>query len=167
MTKLVLGMLLGSSAVLAGAVIYAGLSKAAPFVPPVNTDMACPAIVNGWPDMLGSPDGTSITCFPAPTTPSPVYGTRVQTDGTGLYTWSFPAGCKNASNIPYFNAIAEGPTPQGGVTVNPQIEGVPTATGVSFRVTRTTATVVALLGLTILSVNTPGATYLDLTCSAQ
>jgi hypothetical protein len=95
------------------------------------------------------------------------FGARVQTDATGVYTWTFPAGCQHSSNIPYFNAVAEGPTPQGGVTVNPQVEGVPTATTVSFRVTKVTATTVALLGLTILSVPGNSATFLDLTCAPQ
>lgn len=94
-------------------------------------------------------------------------GIRVQTDATGLYVWTFPAACLNAGNIPYFNGIPEGPTPQAGVAVNVQVEGVPTATVVSFRVTRVTATTVALLGLTILSVNTPAATFLDLTCAPK
>lgn len=95
------------------------------------------------------------------------FGARVQTDATGLYTWTFPTGCQRSSNIPYFNAIAEGPTPQAGVTINPQVEGVPTATTVSFRVTKVTATTVALLGLTILAVPGNSATFLDLTCAPQ
>lgn len=95
------------------------------------------------------------------------FGFRGQTDATGLYVWTFPSGCQHAGNIPFFSAIAEGPTPQGGVTVNPQVEGIPTATTVSFRVTRVSATTVALLGLTILSVATSAATYLDLSCSPQ
>lgn len=95
------------------------------------------------------------------------FGARAQTDTTGLYVWTFPTGCKNAGNIPYFSAVAEGPSPQSGVTVNPQVEGVPTATTVSFRVTRVTATTVSLIGLTILSVTAASATFLDLTCAPQ
>lgn len=166
MTKLVLGMLLGSSAVLAGAMIYAGLGKAAPFVPPVNTDMACPAIVGGWPDMLGSPDGTSITCFPAPVA---LYSTSVNTDTSGFYTWTFPAGC-NTGNVPKVWAIAQGPNPQAGTNINVQIEGAPSTSAASFRVTKTTSTVVALLGLTISVAATGtgiGATTIEIFCQPQ
>lgn len=160
-------------------VILWATGHANPLVPAVGTDMACPAIVGGIPDVVGSADGNSMTCFVAPTsvgptgpqgpagTPALNYGARAQTDATGLYVWTFPAGCLHSGNIPYFNAIAEGPTPQGGTTVNPQIEGVPTATTVSFRVTRVSATTVALIGLTILSVNNPVATYLDMSCAPQ
>lgn len=171
--------------------------RANPLVPAVGTDMGCPTIIGGVPDVIGTTDTASLTCFQAPTSMGPQgpagatgstgatgsqgatgatgaagtnaqnYGARAQTDATGLYVWSFPAGCQHSGNIPYFNAIAEGPTPQGGVTVNPQVEGVPTATSVSFRVTKVTATTVALLGLTILSVPGNSVTYLDLTCAPQ
>lgn len=164
--RLSVGIALGATGVLIAICAYALLAHANPAVPAVGTDMNCPTIVNGWPDVVGSPDGNIMTCFSAPIGQQ-VFGTRVQTDATGLYTWTFPAGCQHVGNIPYFNAVAEGPTPQGGVTVNPQVEGVPTATAVSFRVTRVSATTVALLGLTILSVNTPTATYLDLSCAPQ
>lgn len=144
------------------AVIY--IAKATPTVPPVGTDMLC----NGpFPEYIGTPDGAALGCWPLPAITAQVFGTRVQTDATGLYVWTFPAGCLNNSNIPYFSAVAEGPTPQGGTTVNPQVEGVPTATTVSFRVTKVSAVVVALIGLTVLSVPAQSATYLDLTCSPK
>lgn len=47
-------------------------SDALPAVPAVNTDMACPTIVDGWPDMIGSTDASSLTCFAAPVSSSPL-----------------------------------------------------------------------------------------------
>lgn len=164
--KLSVGIALGATGVLIALVAYSLFAHAAPAVPAVGTDMNCPAPVNSWPDVVGSQDGTTMTCFPTPIG-TQVYGARVTTDGTGLYAWTFPAGCLHSGNIPFFTAVAEGPTPQGGVTINPQVEGVPTATTVSFRVTKVSATTVALLGLTILSVNSPSASVLDLECAPQ
>lgn len=161
--KVSIGAGLGACGVLVALLVYVVLAHANPMVPAVNTDMNCPAIVGSVPDVIGSSDGNAMTCFPITTT----YGLRVLTDATGLYVWTFPAGCQHSGNIPYFNAIAEGPTPQAGITINPQVEGAPTATTASFRVTKVTATTVALLGLTILSVNTPAAAFLDLTCAPQ
>lgn len=127
--------------------------------PTGNTGSTGPTGSNGAAGATGptGPNGANAVNF----------GLRVQTDSSGLYVWTFPAGCQHSGNIPYFNAIAEGPTPQAGTTVNPQVEGVPTATTVSFRVTRVSATTVALIGLTILSVQAASATYLDLTCAPQ
>lgn len=192
--KLSVGIALGATGVLFAIIIYAIIAHANPMVPAVNTDMNCPAISDGIPDVIGSSDGIAMTCFTAPTSMGPQgptgatgsqgstgatgatgsagsnaqnYGARVATDSSGLYVWTFPSGCQHSGNIPYFNAIAEGPTPQGGVTVNPQVEGTPTATTVSFRATKLTATTVALIGLTILSVPGNSVTELDLTCAPQ
>lgn len=48
--------------------------------------------------------------------------------------------------------------------VNAQIDGVTTSTGFRMRITRTAQSVVALLGLTILSVPTQVATYANYIC---
>lgn len=166
MNKLALGIVLGATAVLAGAVIYAGLGKASPFVPPVNTDMNCPTIVGSWPDMVGSADGTTMTCFAAPVS---LYSAAVTTDTSGLYTWTFPDGC-NTGTVPKVWAIAQGPSPQAATNINVQIEGAPSTSTASFRVTKTTSTVVALLGLTISVAATGtgiGATTIEIFCQPQ
>lgn len=48
--------------------------------------------------------------------------------------------------------------------VNAQLDGTPTTTGMTIRITRTAQSVVALLGLTILSVPTQVATYAHYIC---
>jgi len=70
---------------------------------------------------------------------------------TGLYTWTFPVAFANGV-VPICNAIAICPS---GTTdlINVQQEGDATATQVTFRITRYQQSVVALLSLTILSVN--------------
>lgn len=91
---------------------------------------------------------------------------QVVTDTTGFYAWTYPA--------PYGGGItpqcwgqAIGPSPAAGVLVNVQTEGTPTNLVASFRVNKTNAAVVALLGLTILSVPTSvGATTLTVFCKA-
>ncbi len=90
---------------------------------------------------------------------------RVATASTGLYTWTYPTPFANGV-VPIIECCAEGPDPQGGVTVNAQLEGVPTNTSCKIRVTRTASTVVALIGLTILSVSTSVATVVHLTARA-
>lgn len=95
---------------------------------------------------------------------------RATTDTSGLYAWTYPASCLNAGHIPYITAVAEGPNPQAGSNVNVQLEGAPSASMASFRVTKTANTTVALLGLTITVAVTGasiGATTLDLGCSPQ
>jgi hypothetical protein len=81
---------------------------------------------------------------------------------TGLYTWTF-ATAFGAGVVPVCNAIAVCPS---GTTdlVNVQQEGDATATSVTFRVTRYQQSVVSLIGLTILSVNSalPGGIKLAL-----
>lgn len=94
----------------------------------------------------------------------------VNTDNTGLYVYTFPAACKDGSNIPIFNAVPQGPNPQAGVSVNVQAEGVPTSTSVSFRVTKNTATTVALIGLTVAVTAAGtgvGVTGLNISCIKQ
>lgn len=82
---------------------------------------------------------------------------RMTSAADGLITWTFNPPFTNGVT-PIISAIAETTT---GVTdvINVQIEGVPTATSATLRVTRTNRSTVALLGLTILSLPTqPGAT---------
>lgn len=112
-------------------------------------------------------DGTTLVCGPYA---GASYGARIVTDTSGLAVWTFPASCQHGGNIPLITAIAEGPSPQANSNVNVQIEGAPSATQVSFRVTKTTSTVVALLGLTItvsVTGTSIGATSLDATCVPQ
>lgn len=87
--------------------------------------------------------------------------TRVQTAADGTYTWVYPTPFATG-NIPKIFVVAEGGV---GVTdvINAQTDGPPTATQCKIRVTRTQASVVALLGLTILSVPaTVGATWVSI-----
>lgn len=90
---------------------------------------------------------------------------RVTTASTGLYTWTYPVAY-GTGVIPVIECCAEGPDPQSGVTVNAQVEGTPTNTSCKIRVTRTASTVVALIGLTILSISTSTATEVHLTARA-
>jgi hypothetical protein len=70
---------------------------------------------------------------------------------TGLYTWTFPTAF-GSGVVPICNAIAICPS---GTTdlINVQQEGDATNTQVTFRVTRYQQSVVALISLTVLSVN--------------
>lgn len=82
-------------------------------------------------------------------------------DGTLTYTYetAFASGV-----VPRCTAIAETGV---GVTdvVNVQIEGTPTNTAAVFRVNRTQRSVVALIGLTVLSIPASvGATWVHITC---
>lgn len=69
-------------------------------------------------------------------------------DGTLTWTYSVPF---DVGVVPQIQAIVETAT---GVTdvLNAQIEGTPTATSCQIRVTRTQRSVVALIGLTVLSI---------------
>lgn len=82
---------------------------------------------------------------------------RMTSAADGLITWTFNPPFTNGVT-PIISAIAETAT---GVTdvINVQIEGTPTATAATLRVTRTNRSTVALIGLTILSLpSQPGAT---------
>lgn len=67
------------------------------------------------------------------------------------------------SGVPICVANAEATAGDTNV-VNAQIDGTPTASGMTIRITRTAQSVVALLGLTILSVPTQIATYAHYIC---
>lgn len=91
---------------------------------------------------------------------------RATTDATGLYVWTYPNAYAGGV-VPVVEAIAEGPNPQAGVQVNVQLEGAPTNTSARFRVTKSNQSVVALLGLTILSIPASvGATVIHVTARA-
>lgn len=83
---------------------------------------------------------------------------RVQTAADGTITWTYSTPFPNGT-VPIVVAVAE---VAAGVTdvVNVQVVDTPTATSCKMIVNRTNRSVVALLGLTILSVpTTPGATW--------
>lgn len=96
--------------------------------------------------------------------PSTLRKARLQTATNGTLTWVFDVPFPNGT-IPRINAIAE--TGVGNTdVVNVQVEGTPTATQAVLRVTRTNQTVVALLGLTILSIPASvGATWVHLSAA--
>lgn len=82
---------------------------------------------------------------------------RITSAADGSLTWTFNPPFTNGVT-PIISAIAE---TVSGVTdvINVQVEGTPTATSASLRVTRTNRSTVALIGLTILSLpSSPGAT---------
>lgn len=82
---------------------------------------------------------------------------RMTSAADGSVVWTFNPPFTNGVT-PIISAIAETGV---GVTdvINVQIEGTPTSTSASLRVTRTNRSTVALLGLTILSLpSSPGAT---------
>ena len=85
---------------------------------------------------------------PAGANATQIQSIRATTDAAGLYTWTYstPYG---VGVIPHIYALAQGPDPVAGVLVNAQVEGIPTNTSCKIRVTKTNASVVALLGLTI------------------
>jgi hypothetical protein len=92
------------------------------------------------------------------THPSKLRRARAQTAANGIYTWTFDPPF-DVGVVPRVYAVAE--TAQGVTDViNAQIEGTPTNTAATIRVTRTQQSVVALLGLTILSIPAqPGQTW--------
>lgn len=75
---------------------------------------------------------------------------RVQTAADGTYTFAYPIAYP-AGYVPRLSALVEAPSGSTDV-INIQVDGVPTNTQAKFRVTRTQQSVVALLGLTILSI---------------
>lgn len=82
---------------------------------------------------------------------------RMTSAADGSLTWTFNPPFTNGVT-PLVAAIAETSV---GVTdvINVQIEGTPTSTSATLRVTRANRSVASLLGLTILSIPTqPGAT---------
>lgn len=83
---------------------------------------------------------------------------RANSDASGLLVWTFDPPF-TPGTTPRVVAIAETSGPAVTDVVNVQIEGLPTSTSCNLRVNRTARSVVALLGLTILSVpSSPGVT---------
>jgi hypothetical protein len=84
------------------------------------------------------------------THPSKLRRAKIVTAADGTVTWTFSPPF-DVGVVPCVLAIAETAT---GVTdvVNVQLEGVPTNTQAVLRVNRTQRSVVALIGLTVLSV---------------
>lgn len=68
----------------------------------------------------------------------------------GTVTWTYPVAY-GAGVVPVVTGLAVGTAGSTDV-INVQLDGNPTNTAAKFRVTRTALSVVALLGLTILSV---------------
>jgi hypothetical protein len=97
---------------------------------------------------------------------------RLSTAADGSLTWVFTNEAGDpapfaAGVTPMIMAIAE---TADGVTdvVNVQVEGVPTNTQAKIRVTRTARSVVALIGLTVLSIpGNPGVTTVHLWATAN
>lgn len=86
----------------------------------------------------------------------------VTTASDGTYTWVYPSAY-GAGVVPVVTSVAQATAGSTDV-INVQLDGAPTNTQAKFRVTRTQQSVVALLGLTILSVpSSPGATQLHVT----
>ena len=87
---------------------------------------------------------------------------RVLVPISGVYDVTFATSFTNGV-APLCAVVAEATAGDTNV-VNAQIDGPTTATGMRVRVTRTQQSVVALLGLTILSVPTQIATYVHYIC---
>lgn len=86
---------------------------------------------------------------------------RVTTATDGTFTWTFP-NAFGVGTVPKIALVAEATAGSTDV-INAQVDGTPTNTQVKVRVTRTQISVVALLGLSILSVPaSPGATVVDI-----
>lgn len=89
---------------------------------------------------------------------------RQQCAVDGTLTWTFDTPFPPGT-VPRINAIAE---TGAGVTdvVNVQVEGTPTNTQAVLRVTRTQRSVVALIGLTVLSIPASvGATWVHMSAA--
>lgn len=86
---------------------------------------------------------------------------RDVTAADGSYTWTY-ATPFDVGVVPIILGVAE--TTVGNTDIiNLQVEGTPTATSCKVRVTRTNRSVVALIGLTVLSLPaSPGATPIHL-----
>lgn len=97
-------------------------------------------------------------------TPAISRAVRATTNASGVYTWTYATPFAPGV-VPVIQAMAEGPNPAGTTVVNCQLVGTPTNTQCTIQVTRTAATVVALLGLTILSVGASVATVVHITAS--
>ncbi len=75
---------------------------------------------------------------------------KLTTNAAGAVTWTYPIAF-GAGVVPIIEAVVQA---ANGVTdvINVQLDGAPTNTSVTLRVTRTQLSLVALIGLTILSI---------------
>lgn len=91
---------------------------------------------------------------------------RMQTNAAGLVTWTYPVAYAGGI-VPVVIPIGEGPSPWANVIVNVQLEGAQTNTSAVIRVTKTTATLIGLLSLTLpVLVASPGVTYVNVCAKA-
>lgn len=81
-------------------------------------------------------------------TPAAVQAASLTTDSSGSVTWTFDTAFPT---VPVVVPVAQATLGSTDV-INVQLDGAPTTTSAKFKVTRTQQAVVALLGLTILSV---------------
>jgi len=86
---------------------------------------------------------------------------RVLVPANGTTTVTF--GVPFVTGAPLCSVTAE-TTAGDAATVNAQIDGPTTTSGLSIRITRTQQSIVALIGLTVLSVPTQIATYAHYIC---
>ncbi len=148
-------------------VVNAGTSSAATFNFGIPTSAA---LSNATPlvDANTGSAGTSTSSARADHVhplPTIVNLASVTTATDGTYTWTYPVAYA-AGKVPNIQAICQATSGTTDV-LNVQVDGVPTNTQCKFRVTRTSQTVVSLLGLTILSVpGTIGAQNLFLRAEA-
>lgn len=90
---------------------------------------------------------------------------KATTDSAGLYTWTYPVAYAGGV-VPVVEAIAVGSSGSTDV-INVQINGTPGNTSCQVRVARTQVSVVALIGLSILSIPASvGATVVHITARA-
>lgn len=83
-----------------------------------------------------------------PTLQPDVQAASLTTDSAGSVTWTFDTAF---ASVPVVVPVAQATLGSTDV-INVQLDGAPTMTSAKFKVTRTQQAVVALLGLTILSV---------------
>lgn len=88
--------------------------------------------------------------IPGPTGPSGTFtqSKKLTTDAAGAVTWTFDTPFAAAPDV---TGVAQSTVGSTDV-INVQLDGVPTTTQAKLKVTRTQQSVVALLGLTILSI---------------
>lgn len=139
----------------------------APWV--TNTGTQADPILNfglttGATGATGSTGATGAT-GPAGAPGTVVQGLRATTISAGTYTWTYPVAYAGGV-VPIVTCTAETPAATTYI-VNCQLDGPPTNTQAKFRVNRSDITVVALLGLTILSIPaSPGAITIHITAQA-
>lgn len=93
-----------------------------------------------------------------PVVSTPVLAAQLTTDSAGSVTWNYSAFGFTSAPVVEGTAQATAGTTD---VVNVQLDGAPTSTQAKFKVTRTQQAVVALIGLTILSVpSTVGVTVI-------